>query len=296
MSSFWHWYIWVIPVGLIIGLAVLIQLTRKVATDIADDETMGHEFDGIEEYNNPLPAWWLYMFWITMIFGICYIMYFGLGNWGGFGNWSSIKQLEEEQAAHEAKYGEIFSTLAAKPIEELVNDPGALKMGQRMYQNNCSVCHGTSATGAYGFPNLTDNDWLYGGSAEMIKTSLMQGRRGQMPAWGQALGDAGVDAVTHYVLSLSGQEHNAAKAAAGSTLYMSSCAACHTPEGTGNQALGAPNLTDNIWLYDNPNLSLADDIRHSISQGRAGNMPAWNTILGEEKVHLISAYIYSLDK
>ncbi len=294
MSSFWHWYIWIIPMGMIIGLFLLIQLTRKVATDVSEDETMGHSFDGIEEYNKPLPAWWLYMFWGTMVFGIGYLFYFGLGNWNGFGNWSSIKQLEQETAAHEAKYGEIFSKYAAIPIEDLLNEPAALKMGQRMYLNNCSVCHGTSATGAYGFPNLTDNDWLYGGSADAIKTSLVAGRRGQMPAWGDALGESGVAAVSHYVMKLSGNEHNANQAAAGEALYLSSCAACHGVDGVGNQALGAPNLTDDIWLYDNPSLSLFEDIKITLEQGRAGNMPAWNDILGEEKVHIISAYVYSL--
>lgn len=294
MSSFWHWYIWIIAISAILALFWLIQATRKVAEPENDDDKMGHTFDGIEEYNKPLPAWWLYMFWFTMIYGIGYYAYYGLGNWNGLANWSSSGQLAEEQKQHEAKFGATFAKYASMSLEELTNDETAIRMGKQMFENNCALCHGTDAAGGYGFPNLTDNDWLYGGSAEAILASVGNGRRGQMPAWGDALGADNVEAVSQYVLSLSGQSHEAELAEKGKSIFMVSCAACHNPDGTGNVFIGATNLTDNVWLYDNPQMSLADDIRQSISSGRAGNMPAWSERLGEAKVNIISGYVYSL--
>jgi len=294
MSSFWHWYIWIIAISSILALFWLIQATRKVAEPENDDDKMGHTFDGIEEYNKPLPAWWLYMFWFTMIYGIGYYAYYGLGNWNGLANWSSSGQLAEEQKQHEAKFGATFAKYASMSLEELTSDKTAIRMGKQMFENNCALCHGTNAAGGYGFPNLTDNDWLYGGSAEAILASVGNGRRGQMPAWGDALGADNVEAVSQYVLNLSGQSHEAELAEKGKSIFMVSCAACHNPDGTGNVFIGAPNLTDNIWLYDNPQMSLADDIRQSISSGRAGNMPAWSERLGEAKVNIISGYVYSL--
>ena len=296
MDSFWHWYIWIIAVGSIAALFWIIQISRTVEELEHEDDTMDHAFDGIEEYNKPLPAWWLYLFWGTMLYGLGYYAYFGLGNWNGLSGWSSHKQLMEETAAHEAKYGEIFAKYAAMDLDSLVENKEALAMGRRMFENNCALCHGKTSEGSYGFPNLVDNDWLYGGTAEAIKSSVANGRRGQMPAWGDALGDNGVDAVANYVLKLAGEKHNSTRAGQGEALYMASCAACHGNDGAGNQQLGAPNLTDKIWLYDNPNESLIADIRHSIKFGRAGNMPAWQEILGEEKVHIISAYVYSKAK
>lgn len=294
MSSFWHWYIWIIAIGSILALFWLIQVTRQVPDSDKEDGTMGHTFDGIEEYNKPLPAWWLYMFWFTMVFGIGYYAYYGLGNWNGLGNWSSAGQLAEDQKAHDDEFGAIFAQYAGMDLQSLTEDPRAMRMGQQMYENNCALCHGTRAMGGFGFPNLTDDDWLYGGSPEAILSSVANGRRGQMPPWQAVLGEEGVQQVTQYVLSLSGEGHNAAQASEGRSIFMSSCSACHGQDGTGNEFVGAPDLTDSIWLYDNATMSLEEDIRQSVAAGRSGEMPAWMDRLGEAKVKLISAYVYSL--
>lgn len=294
MSAFWNAYIWILTGLCLAGIIALIYFTRRLPGAADPEETTGHSFDGIEEYNKPMPQWWLTMFWITIWFGIGYLAWYGLGNFEGFGKWSSAKQLADETAAHDEKYGEIFERFLSTPIDELKDSEQATRMGQQLFLNNCSICHGQTAQGYYGFPNLTDDDWLYGGSPEQIYTSLDQGRRGQMPAWKDTLGVNGVAAVAEYVLQISGNDHDSAQAANGQVIYAQMCSACHAADGTGNYALGAPNLTDNIWLYDLPDQDLRRDIITSLNNGRAGNMPAWTDILGEEKVHLLSGYVYGL--
>lgn len=293
MSTFWSAYIFALTGITIIGLVALIFLTRRMPGSSDPEETTGHNFDGIEEYNKPMPKWWLNMFWLTIIFGVGYLAYYGLGNYTGLGNWTSAGQLEAETEAHAEKYGEIFEQFASVPVEELKDNPQALRMGQQVYLNNCAICHGQTAQGYYGFPNLTDNDWLYGGSGEQIKASIVQGRQGQMPAWKDTLGTNGVASVTEYVLKISGNEHNAEMAENGEVIFTQMCSACHGTDGTGNISLGAPNLTNNIWLYDNPEQDLKRDIITTLNNGRAGNMPAWEPILGKEKAHLLAGYIYS---
>jgi cytochrome c oxidase cbb3-type subunit 3 len=294
MSTFWNAYIFTLTGITILGLVALIHFTRKMPGAADPEETTGHNFDGIEEYNKPMPKWWLNMFWLAIVFGIGYLGYFGLGNYKGYDGWSSIKQLSDESEAHNRKYGEIFARYMKFPVEELKDNEQAIRMGQQVFLNNCAICHGQTAQGYYGFPNLTDADWLYGGSAENIKTTITHGRRGQMPAWKETLGASGVEAVAEYVLSLSGNDHEETLASQGEVIFGQMCSACHGADGKGNQALGAPNLTDNVWLYDNPELSLKRDIITTVNNGRAGNMPAWEPILGEEKVHLLAGYIYSL--
>jgi cytochrome c oxidase cbb3-type subunit 3 len=296
MSTFWNAYIFVLTGICMAGIIGLIYFTRRMPNSSKPGETTGHSFDGIEEYNNPMPKWWLNMFYITIIFGFGYILYYPVGNWEGLGKWTSANQLEAETAAHDAKYGDIFRRFLETPVEELKDNDQAMRMGQQLFANNCSLCHGQNAQGYYGFPNLSDNDWLYGSSGDLIKQSIADGRRGQMPAWKDTLGEQGVSAVTEYVLKLSGNDFIADQANKGEVIFQQMCMACHGADGKGNQALGAPNLTDNIWLYDVPNQDLRRDIITTINSGRAGNMPAWKDILGEEKVHLLSGYIYSLGK
>jgi len=296
MSAFWSIWISVITLAVIIGVTWLLFATRKSETfKETTEETVGHAFDGIEEYDNPLPKWWFNMFLITVVFALGYLaLYPGLGNYKGLLDWSSTGQWEKEIAHAEEVYKPVFQKYASLSIEEL-NQPGnetGLKMGQRMFANNCSVCHGVGGVGAYGFPNLTDNDWLYGGAPETIVQTVVNGRQGGMPAFGATLGEDGVQDVAHYVLSLSGQDHDAAAAQRGQTHFNSICAACHMPTGEGMQALGAPNLTDNIWLYGG---SFAQ-ITHTIRSGRAGVMPAQKNLLSEDKIKLIAAYVYSLSK
>ncbi|MBC6904678.1 cytochrome-c oxidase, cbb3-type subunit III [Saccharophagus sp. K07] len=267
---------------------------RKVA--IKDDEepenrTTGHVYDGIEEYDNPLPKWWFQLFVGTLVFTAVYlVIYPGLGSFPGVTGWTSLNQLEREQDKARDVHSEIYSAFLQTPIEELAQDNAAMKMAVRLFANNCAVCHGADGGGNYGFPNLTDKDWLYGGSADKIKETITHGRAGSMPAWGPIIGEPNVLAVSEYVLSLSNQEHDKDLAAKGSAVFQQNCIACHGVDGTGNQALGAPNLADNIWLYDGSR----EGIAYSVRNGRANVMPAQKDMLQEEKIHLLAAYVYSL--
>lgn len=294
MTTFWTGYIFALTGITLIGLVALIHFTRRMPGANDPEETTGHSFDGIEEYNKPMPKWWLIMFWLTIVYGIAYLAWYGLANYPGISGWSSEKQLADETAAHDKKYGAIFERFAKLPVEELKDNKQALRMGQQIFQNNCAICHGQTAQGYYGFPNLADDDWLYGHSAADIKSSIANGRRGQMPAWKDTLGTKGVAAVAEYVLQVSGNEFDTEQAAQGEVIFGQMCSACHGADAKGVTALGAPNLTDNIWLYDIPDQDLKRDIITTLNNGRAGNMPAWNGILGEEKVHLLSGYVYSL--
>ncbi len=293
MSSFWSWWVIIITVGNILACYWLIKWASKPRTgEAATGDVTGHKWDdNLEEYNNPLPRWWLWLFYITIVFGLVYIvLYPGAGNFAGTLGWSSTGQYEDEIQKAEAKYQPIFTAFAQQSVEDLAQDADAVKVGQRLFLNYCATCHGSTATGAVGFPNLTDDDWLYGGSPEAIKTTILDGRMGAMPPWEAALGEKGLDEMTQYVLSLSGRKHDAELAAAGKTKFDTMCVACHGMDGTGNQALGAPNLTDDNWLYGgSPGV-----IRQTIAKGRNGVMPAHRDFLGEDKVHVLAAYIYSL--
>ncbi|MDP1519563.1 cytochrome-c oxidase, cbb3-type subunit III [Porticoccus litoralis] len=297
MSTFWSIWIIVITLITIAGCTWLLFANRKVEVreDLKEGEApkTGHVYDGIEEYDNPLPGWWFKMFVGTVIFGIGYlILYPGLGSYAGVLGWTQVGQWQEEVAEAEAKYAPVYAQYADMPVEELIANPDAMKMSRRLFNNNCSVCHGSDGRGSYGFPNLADSDWLYGGSADNIKTSITQGRKGMMPAWGAVIGEEGVDQVAEYVFKLSGREHDEAKANVGAQTYATYCAACHGAEGKGVAAMGAPNLTDGVWLYGgSPSL-----VRHSIRNGRNGNMPAQADKLKAEKIHLLTAYVYNLSK
>jgi cytochrome c oxidase cbb3-type subunit 3 len=293
MSSFWSWWITVIAVGNILACYWLIKWASKPHTgEAATGDVTGHKWDDtLEEFNNPLPRWWLWLFYITIIFGFVYLyLYPGLGNYKGSLGWTSVGQYDEEMKLADAEYRPIFAAFSQQSVADVAKDPKAIKIGQRLFLNYCASCHGSDAGGARGFPNLTDADWLYGGSPETIQTSILDGRNGVMPPWQAVLGDEGVDEVTEYVLVLSGREADTAKAEAGKARFETMCAACHGKDGKGNPALGAPNLTDNIWLYGGSR----GTIKKTISQGRNGQMPAHRNFLGEDKVHVLAAYIYSL--
>lgn len=294
MTSFWSYWVSIITLGSIFGCAWLLYATRKSQTsDSETEDKMDHAFDGIEEYDNPLPKWWMHMFTASIIFGLAYlIIYPGLGNFPGVIGWTSVGQWQEEVDKADELYTPIFEAYAEKPIIELAQDSEAMKVGQRLFANNCSVCHGSTGRGALGFPNLTDNDWLYGGEPETIKTTILEGRHGQMPAKGLNPGMSSKDVsnLTHYLLSFSDRSDDSTAVEAGSKMFATACAACHGADAKGMQAVGAPNLTDNIWLYG----STANKISQTINYGRAGVMPAQKDSLGEEKVHLLAAYVYSL--
>ncbi len=286
---------WVIALTLINIFACywLIKWTMKVREgESAVGEVTGHAWDGLQEYNNPLPRWWLWLFYLTILFSLGYLaLYPGLGNFKGLLGWSSTGQYQDEIKTADAKYGPIFAKFAGTPIPELAKDKEAMDAGRRLFATYCIQCHGSDAGGTTHFPNLTDNDWLWGGSPEQIKQSILMGRTGMMPPMGAALGEQGVEEVAAYVMSLSGREVDAKLAEAGKEKFVSAgCVGCHGMDAKGNTALGAPNLTDTVWLHG----STARSIKESIAKGRTGKMPAHKDFLGEDKVHLLSAYVYSL--
>jgi cytochrome c oxidase cbb3-type subunit 3 len=301
MTTFWSWYITLLSLGTIAALVWLLLATRKGQRHDSTEETVGHSYDGIEEYDNPLPRWWFMLFVATVIFALGYLaLYPGLGNWKGLlpgyeGGWTQVKEWQREVDKANEQYGPLYAKFAAMPVEEVAQDPQALKMGGRLFASNCSVCHGSDAKGAYGFPNLTDNDWLYGGAPETIKTTIMEGRQAAMPAWRDVLGEDGIRNVAGYVRSLSGRdvpEGISADIEQGQKIFATNCVACHGPEGKGTQAMGAPDLTDNIWLYG----SSFGQIQQTLRYGRNGRMPAQQEHLGNDKVHLLAAYVYSLSQ
>ena len=247
----------------------------------------------LQEYNNPLPRWWMYMFVITIVFAVVYlVMYPGFGNNQGKLGWSAVGQWEAEQKAAAEKYGPIFAKFRSMDLNAVAGDKEANSMGQRLFLTYCAQCHGADAKGAKGFPNLTDNDWLYGGEPETIKTTVLGGRQGMMPPFGPALGADGVKDVANYVRSLSGLAHDSLRAQRGKELFAQNCVACHGPEAKGTPALGAPNLTDKTWLYGSAEATIIE----TVTNGRTNKMPAFQEFLGEDKVHLLAAYVLSLSK
>ena len=293
-SAFWDWYI-IVPVVLgIVWLFVLISRVGRGDTPQPGEqvETMGHVWDeDLEEYNNPLPKWWLNMFYMTLIFGVVYLaLYPGLGSYKGMLGWTELSQYEKEMAQAEEVYGPIFAKFLERPLEQVAQDSEALQMGERLFVTYCATCHGSDARGARGFPNLRDAEWLYGNEPSTIKQTIAQGRSGVMPPWGAALGDLGVVQMAEYVVSLSGRDHDRVQAAEAEPKFAAMCAACHGAQGGGNSALGAPALNNRVWQYGG---SLTA-IRQSIRDGRNGVMPAHAEFLGEAKVHLLAAYVSSL--
>ncbi|MGA3159031.1 MAG: cytochrome-c oxidase, cbb3-type subunit III [Steroidobacteraceae bacterium] len=299
MSSLSHGFsIWVtvLVLGNIIGAMWLLWWTRRPhdAEKGPAAETTGHVWDGdLAELNNPLPRWWLWLFILSTIFALGYLLlYPGLGNYKGLLGWTSAGQHAAEAKAAEIQSQQLLGQFADKSVPELIGDPQARAIGRNLFANNCTVCHGADGRGNTGFPNLTDNDWLWGGSAEDVVTTITGGRGGVMPAWGPVLGASGVDDVLAYVLTLSGHTLATGDAAHGKEVFASLCAACHGPEGKGNQLLGAPNLTDQIWLYGGS----PEAIRHSIAEGRNGVMPAQGERLGPTRVKLLAAYVLGLNE
>ncbi|WEL54063.1 cytochrome-c oxidase, cbb3-type subunit III [Pseudomonas kermanshahensis] len=301
MTTFWSTYISVLTIGSLIGLTWLLLSTRKGQSTDTTDQTMGHSFDGIEEYDNPLPKWWFWLFVGTLVFSVGYlILYPGLGNWKGIlpgydNGWTGVNEWQKEMDKADAKFGPIFAKYAAMPVEEVAKDPQALKMGSRLFASNCSVCHGSDAKGAYGFPNLTDKDWRWGGEPETIKASIMNGRHGVMPAWAEVIGEQGVADVAAFVLTnLDGRslpEGVKADPVKGKEIFAGNCVACHGPEAKGTPAMGAPDLTHpQAFIYGSSFAQLQQTIRY----GRQGQMPAQAEIQGNDKVHLLAAYVYSL--
>ncbi|TRX74369.1 cytochrome-c oxidase, cbb3-type subunit III [Pseudomonas mangiferae] len=301
MTAFWSWYITLLTLGTLAALLWLVFATRKGESKGITEKTMGHAFDGIEEYDNPLPKWWFLLFVGTIVFAAGYlVLYPGLGNWKGVfpgyeGGWTQVKQWQHEQDKAAEQYGPIFAKYAAMPIDAVAQDADALKMGGRLFATYCAICHGSDAKGAVGFPNLTDHVWRWGGEPETIKTTILGGRQAAMPAWGEILGDDGVRNVAAYVRQDLGKlklpEGTQADVVAGQQVFASNCQACHGPEGKGMPMMGAPDLTQpSAWIYGSSLAQLQQTIRY----GRNGQMPAQEQYLGSDKVHILAAYVYSL--
>jgi cytochrome c oxidase cbb3-type subunit 3 len=287
MSSAWSWFVIIATIGTLVAAAAFLAANRHTS----GEETTGHEYDGIRELDNPLPLWWVGMFLITILFAAAYLVYYpGLGNIEGVGGWTSANQLERDVERHDERFAGLYAGLAALSPAELAADRTAQQIGRRLFINNCAGCHGVNGQGGFGFPNLTDGEWIWGAGFDSVKQAIVNGRVAVMPPWGAALGDQGVADVAQYTLSLAGLDHDAEAAARGKTQYDTLCVACHGPTGAGNPALGAPNLNNDVWLYG----SSAEEIAFTIRHGRNGNMPAFADQLGADKAHVLAGYVVTL--
>jgi len=292
-SSFWPMFITVISVGGVIGCALLLWITSKIkVTSPNGDNTNGHVWDeNLREMNNPLPRWWVWMFIITIVFSLFYFAaYPAIGTYAGKLGWTQVNQYEQEMEAANKTIAPLYAKFAAMPIDQLATNPEAKAIGERIFMNNCAQCHGSDAHGSRGFPNLTDNDWIHGGSPEKISETLTNGRVGMMPPMAAAVGtEDDVKNVANYVLSLSNSDHDATRAAAGKEKF-AVCAACHGADGTGNPAIGAPNLADNIWLHG----AGEEAIIKRINEGKVNQMPAQGSKFSPEQIHVLTAYVWGL--
>lgn len=293
VSGGWSFYIAIVTIVSLVACLVLLLIAsrRKV---MAQDNTTGHVWDeDLRELNNPLPRWWMGLFVITVVFAAVYLAFYpGLGSHPGSLKWSSTGQLANETARAEAALEPVYARYASMQAEELIKDPQAMGIGERLYLNNCAACHGSDARGSRGFPNLTDSDWLYGGSHETIKETIVKGRIGVMPALAAALGGPeDVRNVAQYVLSLSGSAHDSVAAGLGKPKF-GTCAACHGADGKGNVALGAPNLTDKVWLHGWGEPAIVS----IITAGKQNVMPAFGQRLSPEQVHVLAGYVMSLSR
>ena len=291
-SNFWSIYVTAITVVGIVACALLLWFSGKAKAMTAHDNTTGHVWDGdLREMNNPLPRWWVWLFVITIVFALVYLaMYPGLGNFTGKLGWTQAGQYQAEVDKGNREVAPLYAKFTAMKPEDVSRDPQAKAIGERLFMNNCSQCHGSDARGGKGFPNLTDADWLHGGAPEKIKETLALGRIGNMPPMGAAVGTSDdVKNVANYVLSLSNSPHDSVKAALGKSKFVV-CAACHGMDGKGNPALGAPNLTDDVWLHGyGENAVIA-----MVNNGKVNQMPAQADKLTEAQVHVLASYVWGL--
>jgi len=293
-SAFWPYYIAVASVVSVVACAVFLKAQSVRRVRGAAPETTGHVWDeDLQEWNNPLPRWWSWLFYITIAFGLAYLLFYpGLVFYGGRLGWTSAGQYDAERTRFETTYGPIYAKYEGMAIPEIAADPNAMAIAQNLFLQTCAQCHAADARGSKGFPNLADGDWLWGGDPGRIEESILNGRIGVMPPQGAALGPDGAKDVAHYVMSLSGLPHDSIRTARGKEKFQQICAACHGADGKGNQALGAPNLTDKIWLYG----GTEPEIIATIMNGRSGQMPAHREFLGAAKAHLLAAYVWSFSR
>ena len=295
MTTGWSLFVIILTIANILACFWLLRWTSKPRTaseKIGGGADTGHVWDkDLREYNNPLPKWWLWLFYITIAFGLLYLAFYpGLGNFAGLGGWTQAGQYEQERAAVEARAAALLAPLAALPVAELANNEQAMSTAHNLFQQNCAQCHGSDGGGAAGFPNLRDADWQWGSDADSVVATIAGGRVAAMPPWAAVIGEPGVEDVVAYVQTLGGQQADATKATAGQAHFEALCAACHGVDGKGNPLLGAPDLTDTTWLYGGD----AATLKQTLMNGRNGQMPAWGDKLGEQRVKLLAAYVTKL--
>lgn len=293
VHEFWSIYIAVLTAaGIIVCVVLLMAMSSKRKPPGTKPQLHGHVWDeDLAEFNNPLPRWWIGLFYLTIVFSVAYLVWYpGFGSYAGVSAWTSSGQYKTEAEQAESRYGPTFNRYLEQDLAIVATDAEARAIGQRLFLTYCAQCHGSDAGGGIGFPSLRDKDWLYGGEPEAIKASIMQGRQGVMPALSSVIGGSeGATQLAHYVMSLGGRPHDTIKAAFGKDKFPV-CAGCHGIDGKGSKTLGAPNLTDDIWLYGGSQEAIVE----TILMGRKGLMPAHKDFLGEAKVHVLAAYIYSL--
>jgi cytochrome c oxidase cbb3-type subunit III len=298
MSDFthdgWGLYVALIAVVSIVACGVFLRaFSTKRAAPGERVDTTGHVWDeDLAEWNNPLPRWWMWLFYLTIVFSLGYlVLYPGLGTYQGYFGWSSRGQYEREQARAEATSAPVYAKFLKEEIPVVAADPEAHQIGQRLFLNYCAQCHGSDAGGSRGFPDLHDKDWLYGGEPEAIRTSITEGRNGTMPPQAAVVGgDEDVKDVAHYVLRLAGRTHDGLRAYRGKAKFDTICAACHGPEGKGNRQIGAPNLSDEVWLHGGSESFIVE----TVTKGRKSFMPAHKGFLDAGKIHLLTAYVWGL--
>jgi cytochrome c oxidase cbb3-type subunit 3 len=293
MSNVWSWFVIIGTVVTLLACFWLIVWTnRQRASDEEIKESEAHVWDeDVRELNNPLPMWWLYLFVITVVWGAGYLVWYpGMGGYEGVSGWSQEGQYDAEVAAAEAEYGPMFAAYGAMSVEELIQDEDALGIGFSLYQNYCSQCHGSTAQGARGFPNLADGEWQYGGTPAAIEHSINAGRVGVMPALGSTFAnEEEIEAMVDYTLAMQDGMDTSSPS---HVKYMQLCIACHGADGSGMEALGAPSLVDDVWLYG----SSRTEVRKSIVEGRNGVMPAHANLIGPDRARILAAYVYSLSR
>jgi cytochrome c oxidase cbb3-type subunit 3 len=291
-GNFWSVYVTVLTLVGIFACLLLLWITARKKVTPSADNTTGHVWDeDLREMNNPMPRWWMWLFVLTIIFALGYLVaYPGLGSYKGELGWTTHGEYTDEVEKANKELAPLYAQFTAKPAEQLAGDPAAMAVGERLFMNNCAQCHGSDARGSKGFPNLADGDWLHGGAPAKLVETITQGRQGNMPPMAAAVGTPDdVKNVAHYVLSLSGSPHDSLRSQLGKAKF-TACAACHGMDGKGNQALGAPNLTDDIWLHGWGEQAIVN----MVNSGKVNVMPSQAGKLTEAQIHVLSAYVWGL--
>ena len=291
-GNFWSLYVAGMTLVGILGCLVLIWVTARKKIVSAADNSTGHVWDGdLREMNNPMPRWWVWLFVLTIVFSLLYLVaYPGLGSYPGELGWTTRDEYASEVEKANLELAPLYAQFTIRKPEELAGDGAAMGVGERLFMNNCAQCHGSDARGSKGFPNLTDSDWLYGGTPEKIKETITAGRHGVMPPMAAAVGTPDdVKNVANYVLSLSGSPNDSVRAQLGKSKF-TACAACHGVDGKGNQALGAPNLADDTWLHGFGEQAIIA----MVDNGKTNVMPEQSGKLTEAQIHVLTAYVWGL--